>query len=112
MKKQQKQQRLYTTNGEEILISCVRQGFIRNVFKVIKRAIKSSTWRWPAVAAVTVKVEEDEDEMDRFQLDREVAEMAAVIALVLLPTMLDYDDGFRIKDAESLLFVIPTTMDG
>lgn len=62
------------------------------------------------MAAVTVKVEEDEDEMDRFQLDREVAEMAAVIALVLLPTILD--DGFRIKDAESLLFVIPTTMDG
>lgn len=60
-----------------------------------------------------MKVEEDEDEMDRFQLDREVAEMAAVIALALLPTILDDDDdGFRIKDAESLLFVIPTTMDG
>lgn len=42
------------------------------------------------MAAVTVK-EEDDDEMDRFQLDREVAEMAAVIALVLLPTILDDD---------------------
>lgn len=65
-----------TTNGE-ILISCVHRGFIRNVFKVIKCAIKSSTWSALGLL-LAIHSRGSQHEMDRFQLGHEAAEMAAV----------------------------------